>query len=109
MTPLDVERHLRNWSEWMRTGSGVRGYPDRVAGLMVGGNVASWEDLCDSCDKVAARATDASIADLIPPQQMAINHIHLGAYWRPLAVPLDTFYACALEELGDILTRKGMV
>lgn len=109
MTPADVERHLKNWSEWMRSGGGVRGYPRSVPGVMVGGNIASWEDLIESCDKAAARATDASIADLIPPQQMAINHKHLGSYWRPLAIPLDTFYALALTELGESLTRKGMV
>lgn len=110
MTPSDVERHLGNWASWMRSGTGVKGYPRSVPGLMVGGNIASWEDLIESCDREAARITDACIADLIPPQQMAINHIHLAVnYWPLPAVPLDILYACALEELGEILSGKGLV
>lgn len=48
MTPSDVERHLGNWASWMRSGTGVKGYPRSVPGLMVGGNIASWEDLIES-------------------------------------------------------------
>jgi hypothetical protein len=109
MTPLDVERHLRNWSEWMRSGGGVRGYPRSVPGIMVGGNIASWEDLCDSCDKVAARSTDAAVADLPGVEQAAVSHIHLAAVWRFNREPLSTVYERALISLGESLTRKGMV
>jgi len=93
----------------MRTGTGVRGYPDRVSGLMVGGNVASWEDLCDACDKVAARITDAAIADLIPPHRMAINHIWMGTWFRPMPLLVTQYYSAAVIDLGESLDDKGLV
>ena len=109
MTHADVERLLVNWAEWMRTGGGVRGYPRSVPGVMVGGNIASWEDLCDSCDKAAARATDASIADMVPPLQMAVHHVHLASHWRPMPIPVEQYYANALAELAELLSAKGLV
>ena len=109
MTPADVERNLVNWATWMRTGGGVRGYARSVPGLMVGGNIASWEDLCETCDKVAARATDSAVADLPGVEQAAVSHIHLAAVWRFNREPLEVVYVRALETLGESLTRKGMV
>jgi hypothetical protein len=109
MSPADVERQLVNWASWMRSGGGVRGYPRSVPGVMVGGNIASWEDLCDSCDKAAARATDASIQDLPGIEQAAITHYHLASVWRFNRETVEIVYDRAVIELGESLTRKGMV
>lgn len=108
MTPADVERHLANWSTWMRAGSGVRGYAHQTPGILTG-NLNSWEDLCETCDKQAARATDASIQDLPGAEQAAVSHIHLAAVWRWRREPLEIVYGRALISLGESLTRKGMV
>ena len=40
---------------------------------------------------------------------MAINHIHLAAYWRPIALPLEVAYDCAVDELTVVLSAKGLV
>ena len=109
MTPARVEAHLINWAAYMRHGGGVRGYASAVPGMMVGGNIASYEDLCDSCDKAAARITDASIADLDGIEQAAINHYHLAAVWRFHRELVEIVYDRAIEALAQSLERKGMV
>ena len=109
MTHADVERLLVNWAEWMRTGGGVRGYPRSVPGVMVGGNIASWEDLCDSCDKAAARSTDASVGDLPALERAAVMHYHLAVVWRFNREAVEIVYDRALVTLGESLTRKGVV
>lgn len=92
----------------MRTGSGVRGYAHQTPGILTG-NLSSWEDLCETCDKQAARATDASVADLPGAEQAAVSHVHLAAVWRMRREPLTVVYERALISLGESLTRKGMV
>lgn len=109
MSKTRVESHLSNWAAWMRSGTGARGYPGRVPGMMVGGNIASWEDLCDTCDKSAARITDASIADLLPEHQQAINHIWMATYFPPRRLTVAQYYSAAVIDLGEMLDEKGLV
>lgn len=108
MTPADVERHLANWSSWMRTGGGVRGYAHQTPGILTG-NLNSWEDLCETCDKAAARATDASIEDLPNLERVAIHHYHLAAVWRFNRETVEIVYDRAVDALSYTLSAKGLV
>jgi len=108
MTPSDVERHLLNWSAWMRSGTGVRGYANHTPGIVSGG-LHSFEDLADQCDKHAARVTDASIQDLPGIEQAAVSHYHLAAVWRFNRETAEIVYDRAIEELTIVLSAKGLV
>lgn len=107
MSPERVEEYLEIWADYMRIGSGCRGYPQAVPGLLTG-NLSSWEDLQDQVNKVSARAVDAAIADLEGIEQAAINHQFLAAVWRWNG-QFERVYPQAVEKVGESLVRKGMV
>ena len=108
MTPYRVEAHLANWADWMRSGTGVRGYASHTPGIVSGG-LHSFEDLADQCDKHAARVTDASIQDLPGIEQAAVSHYHLAAVWRFNRETAEIVYDRAVDELTVVLSAKGLV
>ena len=75
--PQSVASAMEDWSNWMRHGTGVKGYPGASVGFTTGG-VNCFDDLDDAAANYAARAVDGAIDSLDHVSRTCIGIIWLG-------------------------------
>lgn len=109
MSPDRADQHLCNWALWMSQGS----YRHLKVRLMSAEAGRRWgtddiENMYDSMDAMAARATNAAVSDLPPLPKMAVHAYYLGHPWvQPVMLSPTVSLAC--ELVGAALERKGFV
>lgn len=103
-----VKDALEIWAQWMRRDDSNRGYGQ----IGVGFNTKTsynWERFERQVNKNMAINVMALYEDLNSPQQMAIDHFHLSAVWRPQRFSLEECYAQALAVIEKGLKRRGLI
>lgn len=106
-----LEWHLGNWRDSYKVDP-VRqrlGFPQSSVGFQTGTDSVEdvFELLCDEVDAAAARAIDAIVESLKPPQQVAVKHTWLGEKkcWPTHEMDLEMAY----ESIMVMADRRGIV
>jgi hypothetical protein len=107
-TEEKVKDALDTWSKWMRRPNQSMGYGQSV-GFESGGSVSGWEDFEQRVEKNMAINVQAIYEGLKHPQQMAIDHFHLSAVWKPQRYRIEDAYADALIAIEIALRRRGLI
>ena len=79
---IEVINILKDWADWMHSGSVGRGYPRRSAGISTGYVLDSFDDMCERMDAQVCRVVDSCVDDLPPNQSAAIYRCYLSAVFR---------------------------
>jgi len=105
-----VKDALHVWAEWMQSDQveDSLGY-GRCVGFASGGSVNGWEDFERKVEKNMAVNMQAIYEGLKHPQQMAIDHFHLSAVWKPQRYSIEDAYAEALIAIEIALRRRGLI
>jgi hypothetical protein len=103
-----VKEALEIWAQWMRRDSPRLGYGQ--AGVGFNHKTAyDWNRFERQVNRNMAINVMALYEDLSSPQQMAIDHFHLSAVWRPQRFSLEECYAQALTIIEKGLKRRGLI
>jgi hypothetical protein len=103
-----VKAALDIWAEWMRRNDDRLGFGSVAVGFNTH-SVSGWDDFERRVDKNMAINVMALYEDLTSPQQMAVDHFHLAAVWRPSRFSLEECYAEALAVIEKGLKRRGLI
>jgi hypothetical protein len=95
---------LWNWSRFMRVG-GMEDLAVVTAEYWASGS-RDFDEMVDNADLNDVIATNASINDLPPDQQVAIHHWHLQAVWRTNREPIEVVYARARVNVSAGLFKR---
>lgn len=105
-----LERHLRNWVTWMRSGERPDGLPRQASGGLE--NYTSFDSegwtAWEKLDKWTAEATNAAIESLKAIEQCAIHHCYLRAVYRFPRGNYDAVLESARERLKVALRKKNV-
>jgi len=104
-----VKDALDVWAKWMnRDESDKLGYGASGVGFN-SRSVSGWDDFARRVDKNMAINVMALYEDLSDTQQMAIDHFHLAAVWRPQRFSLEECYEQALAIIMKGLKRRALI
>jgi hypothetical protein len=104
-----VKDALEVWARWMqRDDTDKLGYGQVGVGFNTR-SVSGWDDFARRVDKNMAINVMALYEDLSSPQQMAVDHFHLAAVWRPQRFDLDECYEQALAVILKGLKRRALI
>ncbi len=105
-----VKDALNVWAKSMEDDNAYEqlGY-GRCVGFVSGGSVSGWEDFERRCDKTMAENVAGIYSGLTQPQQMAIDHFHLSAVWKPQRYKIEDVYTEALIAIEIALRRRGLI
>lgn len=105
-----VKEALNVWAEWMKSDQteSALGY-GRCVGFDNGGSTSSWDDFERKVEKNMAINMQAIYEGLKHPQQMAVDHFHLSATWKPQRYNIEDAYAEALIAINVALRRRGLI
>ena len=104
-----VKDALNVWARWMKRDDSDRlGYGQAAVGFNTR-SVSGWDDFARRVEKNMAINVMALYEDLSSPQQMAVDHFHLAAVWRPQRYSVEECYAQAMAIIEKGLKRRGLI
>lgn len=85
--PPSVVQAMDCWAEWMKKGSGVKGYATHSVGFTTGG-INCFDDMDSEAASYAARAVDGAVNSLDHVSRTCIGIVWLGhtIYYRRIDV-----------------------
>lgn len=107
---VKVKDALNVWADWMKRDrqEELLGY-GRCVGFAAGGGTSSWEDFERNVENNMAVNVQAIYDGLKHPQQMAIDHFHMSAVWKPQRYTIEDAYSEALIAIEIALRRRGLI
>lgn len=107
---VKVKNALDVWAEWsQRDQTEVSLGYGRCVGFDNGSSTKSWDDFEHKVEKNLAINVQAIYEGLNQPQQMAVDHFHLSAVWKPQRYRIEDAYAEALMVIEIALRRRGLL
>lgn len=108
LVPVQVDRHLANWSHWARRYRVEVGCRDRSTGFS-GTGASSFEDLENEADAWAAELADSLISEMAIHHRNAIAAVYAGGVWHLRPDLLGPTLIEAASSFWYRAQRKGLV
>lgn len=109
IVPAWIDGLLYEWSGWMHSDDGVKGFPKCSAGFGAGGSLKEWDDLEDSVDGWRAKVADSIINGLEMPHKLAISNVYLCTVWSSNRWSIEQKFSEAVDLFGEQARRRGLV
>lgn len=107
LIPIDVDRLLRLWSDFMRLGTVGNGYPKRSAGISCGG-INCWDDVEDELDSSRATEVNTVMNDLENRHYCAISNHYCSKVWRFRGDEMEILI-CGIGEFRKRAIIRGIL
>lgn len=100
-----LDELLDRWAVWIRSG-GMEEFQVGAASYWPTGR-STFDDMLHAADSRDAERMNACIEDLVPIEQCAVGHVHVGAVWRDnRGRSMGDIYLDARLHLSEGLRRR---